>query len=127
MQAFYNGTVFTGNIFITDLAVLIKDDLIVDVIPASEIPSTVEQYNLNGDYLVPAFIDLQLYGGNGKLFSQELSVESLQATDAYCSSGGCTRFLITMATNTIEKFLKGIEVIKACMKENKSGLLGLHM
>ena len=91
MQAFYNGTVFTGNIFITDLAVLIKDDLIVDVIPASEIPSTVEQYNLNGDYLVPAFIDLQLYGGNGKLFSQELSVESLQATDAYCSSGGCTR------------------------------------
>ncbi len=49
------------------------------------------------------------------------------AADDYCISGGCTRFLITMATNTIEKFLKGIEAVKAIQKKNKSGLLGLHM
>ncbi len=127
MLVFYNGAVFTGHSFIYDHAVLIDGDLIADIIPAIEIPSTAEQYDLKGAYLVPAFIDLQLYGGNGKLFSQELSAEALQATDAYCVSGGCTRFFITMATNTIEKFLKGIEVIKAFTKENKSGLLGLHM
>lgn len=127
MLAFYNGSVFTGNSIINGQAVLIDDDLIVDIIPAIEISSTAEQYDLKGAYLVPAFIDLQLYGGNGKLFSQELSAEALLATDAYCVSGGCTRFLMTMATNTIEKFLKGIEVVKAFAKENKSGLLGLHM
>lgn len=127
MQALHNGLVFDGSTFSSNKAVLISNDLIADLIPESEIPSSAHRFDLNGNYLVPSFIDLQLYGAGGKLFSQELSFESLIATDDYCISGGCTRFLITMATNTIEKFLKGIEVVKAFQKENKNGLLGLHI
>lgn len=127
MLALHNGLVFDGSTFNNNRAVLIKNDIIVDIIPESEIPSSAQLFNLNGDYLVPSFIDLQLYGAHGKLFSQDLSFKSLKATDDYCISGGCTRFLITMATNTIEKFIKGMDVIKAFQKENKSGLLGLHM
>ncbi|MBK8087672.1 MAG: N-acetylglucosamine-6-phosphate deacetylase [Chitinophagaceae bacterium] len=127
MQALHNGFVFDGTTFSSNKAVLISNELIVDIIPESEIPSSANQFDLNGNYLVPSFIDLQLYGAHGKLFSQDLSFESLQATDDYCISGGCTRFLITMATNTIEKFLKGIQVIKEFQTENKIGLLGLHI
>ncbi len=127
MQALHNGLVFDGSTFSSNQAVLISNDLIVDIIPESEIPSSAQLFNLNGYFLAPSFIDLQLYGAHGKLFSQELSFESLQATDDYCISGGCTRFLITMATNTIEKFLRGIQVIKDFQRGNKNGLLGLHM
>lgn len=127
MQALHNGLIFDGSTFGSNRAVLINNDLIVDIIAESEIPSSAQPFNLNGHYLVPSFIDLQLYGAHGKLFSQDLSFESLKATDEYCISGGCTRFLITMATNTIEKFLKGIEVIKDFQRENKNGLLGLHL
>jgi N-acetylglucosamine-6-phosphate deacetylase len=127
MQALHNGLVFDGSTFNSDQAVLISSGLIADVIPKSEIPAAAERFDLNGSYLVPSFIDLQLYGAHEKLFSQDLSFESLKLTDDYCLTGGCTRFLITMATNSIEKFLKGIEVVKAFQKENKSGLLGLHM
>ena len=127
MLAFYNGLIFDGDTFNSDQAVLISDDIIVDIVSGSDIPATAEQFDLNGSYLAPSFIDLQLYGAHKKLFSQDLSFESLKATDDYCMIGGCTRFLITMATNTIEKFLQGIEVVKAFQKENKSGLLGLHM
>lgn len=127
MLAFHNGFIFTGDTFATEKAVLIEEDRIVDIVDATEVPSTAEQYNLNGAFLVPAFIDLQLYGGNGKLFSQELNADALLATDAYCISGGCTRFLITMATNTIDKFLQGIEAVKKFQQEYKTGLLGLHL
>lgn len=127
MQALHNGFVFDGSTFNSNRTVLISNDLIVDIIPDSEIPSSAQLFDLNGNYLAPSFIDLQLYGAHGKLFSQDLSFESLKATDDYCISGGCTRFLITMATNATEKFLKGIEVIKAFQKENKNGLFGLHM
>ncbi|MEQ1798166.1 MAG: N-acetylglucosamine-6-phosphate deacetylase [Lacibacter sp.] len=127
MQALHNGLVFDGTTFNSNQAVLLNNDLIIDIIPDSEIPNSAKLFNLNGNYLAPSFIDLQLYGAGGKLFSQELSFESLKATDDFCISGGCTHFLITMATNTIEKFLKGIEVIKDFQKENKNGLLGLHM
>ncbi len=127
MQALHNGLVFDGSTFNSNLAVLIRNGLVDNIISESEIPSSAQRFNLNGNYLAPSFIDLQLYGAHGKLFSQDLSFESLKATDDYCISGGCTRFFITMATNTIEKFLKGIEVIKDFQRENKSGLLGLHM
>lgn len=127
MQVLHNGLVFDGSTFSSNKAVLISNDLIVDIISESEIPSSAQLFNLNGNYLAPSFIDLQLYGAFGKLFSQDLSAESLLATDKYCLQGGCTRFLITMATNTIEKFIKGMDVIKAFRKKHKSGLLGLHM
>lgn len=127
MLAIYNGIIFDGYTFSSSKAVLISDHIIVDVIDVNDIPSSAERYDLNGNTLIPAFIDLQLYGGFGHLFSQELSLDSLQATDNYCVSGGCTRFLVTMATNTIEKFLKGIDVVKTFQQQKQNGLLGLHL
>lgn len=127
MIAFNNALIFTGDRFVHDHAVLVEQDQVTGLISSTEIPSHATVYNLNGSILAPALIDLQIYGGNGKLFSHELSNESLLATDEYCVSGGCTRFMITMATNSLEKMLKGIEVIKQFQQSHKSGLLGLHL
>lgn len=128
MLAFYNGTVFTGDRFINDHAVLVNNGIIEAVLPANELNTTTDRYDLQGNLLAPAFIDLQLYGGNGLLFSQALNEEAILATDAYCVSGGCTRFLLTMATNSIDVFLKGIEVVKTFLQKHlETGLLGLHL
>ncbi len=128
MLAFYNGTVFTGDRFINDYAVLVNSGIIEAVLPANELNATTDRYDLQGNLLAPAFIDLQLYGGNGLLFSQALNEEAILATDAYCVSGGCTRFLLTMATNSIDVFLEGIEIAKAFLQKHpETGLLGLHL
>mgnify|MGYP006165162567 CR=1 FL=1 len=128
MLAFFNGTIFTGDRFVNGHAVLTNNGLIEVVLPAADLPPDVDRYDLQGNVLVPAFIDLQLYGGNGLLFSQALNEEAIVSTDAYCVSGGCTRFLLTMATNSIDIFLKGIDVAKAFLQKNpNSGLLGLHL
>jgi N-acetylglucosamine-6-phosphate deacetylase len=128
MLAFYNGKIFTGDRFLNGYAVLVTNGLIVSVLPAVDLPAAVDRYDLQGNILVPAFIDLQLYGGNGMLFSQSLNEDAIVATDAYCVSGGCTRFLLTMATNSIAVFLKGIDTAKTFVEKNKqTGLLGLHL
>ena len=128
MQAFYNGTVFTGDRFINNVAVLVHNGSVEAVVPVSEIPANTDRYDLQGNFLAPAFIDLQLYGGNGLLFSQALNEDAIAATDAYCVSGGCTRFLLTLATNSIDVFLKGIAVAKSFLQKHpESGLLGLHL
>ena len=72
--------------------------------------------DLKGSMLAPALIDMQIYGGNGKMFSEEPSPASLQATYDYCLNGGCAYFMITMATNSIDKFLEGIEGVKQYWK-----------
>src|SRR6266487_373898 len=98
--AYTNGKIFTGEVIAYNKAVLTDGDVIVGIVNGEAIPSQYRTEDLKGFALAPAFVDLQIYGGNGKLFSHELSVESLKATHEYCLTGGCTHFMITMATNT---------------------------
>jgi N-acetylglucosamine-6-phosphate deacetylase len=125
--AFTNGKIFTGEIIEKDKAVLTDNEVIVGLVNAGDIPSQYNMEDLKGFTLAPAFVDLQIYGGNGKLFSHELSVESLKATYEYCLHGGCTHFMITMATNTIEKFVEAFDVVRAYWQQGGKGLLGLHL
>jgi len=125
--AYTNGKIFTGEEIVPNKAVLTESEVIVGVVNADAIPSQYRTEDLKGFTMAPAFVDLQIYGGNGRLFSQDLSVESLKATYEYCLYGGCTHFMITMATNTIEKFLQGFEVVRAYREQGGKGLLGLHL
>src|SRR5882724_10808368 len=124
--AFISREIFTGREILTGKAVLVKDKKVIDIVPVSSIPADYLTRELHDYMLAPAFIDMQIYGGNGKLFSTELTTDALEATYEYCLQGGCTRFMITMATNSIEKFLKGIEVVKKYQADGGAGLLGVH-
>ncbi len=126
-KCFYNGTIYTGQEILLGKAVLVSDGLITGIVDESAIPASYARHDLQGMSLAPSFIDLQLYGGNGLLFSQDLSVASLHATHEYCRAGGAARFMITMATNSMEKFERGIEVVRAYWQEEGKGLIGLHL
>ncbi|MBS1948859.1 MAG: N-acetylglucosamine-6-phosphate deacetylase [Bacteroidetes bacterium] len=125
--AFIANKIFNGSEILTDSAVLVKDEEVVDVVSSSVIPQRYNVKNLGNCLLAPAFIDLQIYGGNGMLFSAELTTEALEATYEYCLEGGCSQFMITMATNSIEKFLTGIEKVREYWSKGGKGLLGLHL
>lgn len=125
--AYTNARVFTGQSVELNKAVLVEAGVITGLVPVSAIPAHYEMRDLGGSNLAPAFIDLQLYGGKGRLFSQELNVEALQATYEYCLAGGCSHFMITMATNTIDKFLQGMDLVRAYQARGGKGLLGIHL
>ncbi|MCC6286409.1 MAG: N-acetylglucosamine-6-phosphate deacetylase [Chitinophagaceae bacterium] len=126
-KAYTNCNIFTGAGRLTGKAILVNNNIIEDISDEKNIDRSLQQEDLEGLNIAPAFIDLQIYGGNGKLFSAELNVEALQATYKYCLGGGCTQFMITIATNTIDVFLKGIEAVKAYWSQGGKGLLGLHL
>jgi len=126
-QAFLADEIFTGSRLLADHILLIENDIITGILPEVSLPSGYQVRSFPGCLIAPAFIDLQLYGGNGKLFSHSLDTESLDATRTYCTSGGCSHFMITMATNSMENFYKGIDAAGAYMKSGKKGLLGLHL
>lgn len=136
-QAFINGKIFTGSSILIDnellvdgilnKAILVDGETITDIVPADVVPPSYKLQDLKGQNIAPAFIDLQIYGASGKLFSADLSVDSLHATYEYCLKGGCSHFMITMATNTIQKFEAGIERVREYWKQGGKGLLGLHL
>ena len=125
--AFIAREIFTGHEIQTDKAVLVREGKITGIVPKEEIPAGYRRQELSGYMLAPAFMDLQIYGGNGKLFSAELTTDALDAVYEYCLQGGCTQFLITMATNSIDKFLQGMEAVKNYKAGGGKGLLGIHL
>ncbi|HEY4109696.1 N-acetylglucosamine-6-phosphate deacetylase [Puia sp.] len=125
--AFIAREIFTGSEIQTGKAVLVKDGKVQGITEADAIPAGYRKADLGGYLLAPAFLDLQIYGGNGKLFSAEMTTESLEATYEYCLQGGCTQFQITLATNSIEKFIRGLEVAREYRNGGGKGLLGVHL
>jgi N-acetylglucosamine-6-phosphate deacetylase len=126
-QAFLADEIFTGSKMVAGQVLLTENKKITGILPNAQLPSDFTLQSFPGCFIAPGFIDLQLYGGNGKLFSNSLDIDSLEATYAYCIAGGCSHFMITMATNSIENFLKGIDVAGEYIASGKKGLLGLHL
>lgn len=125
--AYRNGNIFTGHTTEIKKALLVNGDKIVDLVDENDIPSQYKKEDLQGNTLAPSLIDLQIYGGNGKMFSHETTPEAIQSTYEYCLAGGCGHFMITMATNSIGKFAEGIEQVKNYWNNGGKGLLGLHL
>ncbi|MDY0906026.1 N-acetylglucosamine-6-phosphate deacetylase [Pedobacter sp. CFBP9032] len=84
------------------------------------------QGNTEQEFVVPGFIDLQIYGAGGKLFSAEPTVESLMIMENDLLKKGTTGFLACMATNTPEVFNAGIAAAKEYRSSAKN-FLGLHL
>ncbi|HMI62531.1 MAG TPA: N-acetylglucosamine-6-phosphate deacetylase, partial [Puia sp.] len=125
--AFITREIFTGHEIQTGKAVLVREGKVTGIVPISDIPAGYRRRDLQGYLLAPAFIDLQIYGGNGKLFSAEMTTDALDAVYESCLQGGCTQFQITLATNSIEKFIQGLEVARQYRAGGGKGLLGVHL
>ncbi len=126
-QAYEADGIFNGTEMLKDHVLLVENNIIQTLLPKTSRPADYPVLSFPDCLIAPAFVDLQLYGGNRKLFSQSLDIASLEATHAYCLAGGCSHFMITMATNSTENFLKGIETAGAYLGQGKKGLLGLHL
>ncbi len=127
MKAYTNGRIFTGTEILENQCVLTENDKIIGLVEPEDVPNIAERIDLEGHLLAPAFIDIQIYGGNGHLFGEFPSVEALKATYEYCLSGGATHFLPTVATNSETIMLAAIEAVRDYWAQGGKGVLGLHL
>ncbi|WP_316801555.1 N-acetylglucosamine-6-phosphate deacetylase [Pedobacter frigidisoli] len=92
-----------------------------------KITSIENAESINPEYLVvPGFIDLQIYGAGGRLFSAEPTIESLTIMEDDLLRKGTTGFLACMATNSPEVFKECINTAKSFAKQARN-FLGLHL
>ena len=126
MTAITAERIFTGESWLTDHAVVTKNNKIESVIPLAALPGRLNLRHA-GEILAPAFIDLQIYGADKKLFAVHPTVDCLEAIVDYSAKGGAAYCLPTLATNTKEAFFKGIDAIREYWASGRKGLLGLHL
>ncbi len=127
MKAYYNARLFDGEKWHKDACILTLNNRIVEIVDKKTLPSGINSINLNQKIVAPAFVDLQIYGGNGHLFGEYPSVLALKNTYDYCLAGGASRFLPTVATHSKSVMLAAIDAVKAYWEAGEEGVLGLHL
>lgn len=124
MNSISNVKLFQNNNFVNGQNILIDKETIHGI--SDESFENVGIIEGNGDYIFPGFIDLQVYGAAGRLFSAEPTIESLEIFENQLLSEGTTGFLACLATSTPEVFNTCIEVAKE-HRRNAKNFMGLHL
>jgi N-acetylglucosamine-6-phosphate deacetylase len=122
--AFNNGRIFTGNYIVDDKCLLVEKGKISGMMEKNEIPSDAQIIDCESCIIAPGLVDLQIYGGGGYLFSNDPTPKALASmTESIVNSGTC-KFLVTLATNSMEIFYKAIKIIK---ENPHPAVMGLHL
>ncbi len=128
MQKNYiNARVFTGNAVLERASMLVDEGTVTRVDPANNITTGAQVIDLEGLSLAPACIDLQVYGGHGKLFNNEPTVETIQQTWESVRTGGTAFFQITLSCSPLETMWAAIAACREYWAKGGEGLLGLHL
>jgi N-acetylglucosamine-6-phosphate deacetylase len=108
-------------------SVLISGNQIIDIVNEDVIPQDASKIDLNGNYLAPGLIDLQIYGSGGKLFAGKPEEAALEQMENDLLNQGTIGFFATIGTNSNDIVEKGIAAAKAYREKAKGNFWGMHL
>ena len=126
LKAYSADKIFTGHSWRNKSAVITENDMVTNVVPLNNLSGDISVIQ-HAPILAPAFIDIQIYGAASRLFSAYPTAETLHKMKEHCDKGGTKYFLPTIATNTIDVLINGIDAIKEYWKSGGAGVPGLHV
>ena len=126
-QVYIADEIFTGESWVKQHAIHVTDGRISGITPISELNSSQVIKSFPGCRIIPAFIDLQIYGAGGRLLAVYPDQDSLDELVTYCKQGGAAYCLPTIATNSKDVFFKCIDAVKEYADKEGHAILGLHI
>jgi N-acetylglucosamine-6-phosphate deacetylase len=121
LQLISDGSITRGKV------VLIIGKTITAIVDEHTIPADSKKIDLDGAFLAPGLIDLQVYGSGDKMFGSIPEVAGLERMENDFLEQGTTGFFATIATNTNDIIEKGIESAKIFRAQCKGNFWGLHL
>lgn len=119
--------VFTGHEMLQDHAVAVSNGVIESVFPSNVLSEKQIVTDLGDVMIAPAFIDIQLYGAHGRLLAVYPDATTVSEIVKYCTNGGATHCMPTVATNPYETIFQCIDAIKSYWQQDGKGAMGLHV
>ncbi len=126
-QAITGCTIFDGEQYHEDAALLCQNNTVSQICRADDIPSKYAITDLKGGLLAPGFVDLQVNGGGGILFNHQPDVEAIRQICQAHARFGTTAMLPTLITDTRDITAKAIEAGIEAHQQSVPGFLGLHL
>jgi N-acetylglucosamine-6-phosphate deacetylase len=126
--ALVNARVLSGERIAAGQTVLLSDGRIEAIVSATDVRCRdAASIDLQGQILLPGFIDVQVNGGGGVLFNDDPSLESIRAIGAAHRRFGTTGFLPTLISDDLDTIGQAIAAVQASLDAHLPGVLGIHI
>ena len=127
-RAIIHARLFDGERLLDDHAVILGKERIEQVLPSAALPAGMPiEADLNGHYLTPGFIDLQVNGGGGALFNGAPTADAIRAIGAAHRQYGVTGFLPTLISDSYAVMRRAVAAVDQAMAAGVPGVLGIHL
>ena len=83
--------------------------------------------DLNGDYLIPGLIDLQLYGGSTLFLNDQPAPETVRHIYDSHARNGTTTLLPTIHSTSLDIMQQSMAAVQVVRAENPFGVPGIHI
>jgi N-acetylglucosamine-6-phosphate deacetylase len=125
--AIKGATIFDGEEWREDSALLVRDGTVDSIVSAAALPAGMAVVEAGGGMLAPGFVDVQVNGGGGVMFNDEPSLDTLVAICRAHAPFGTTALLPTLITDTPEITSAAIAAGVEAARLKIPGFLGLHL
>ena len=121
------GRIFDGKTLHDHCFLMLSNGIVERIGPENEASDWTDAIDLAGDILSPGFVDLQVNGGDGIMFNDDLSADALGRIAKAHRSLGATSILPTLITDTPENTRAAISAATEAVAAGVPGIAGLHL
>lgn len=125
--ALTNGRILRDSGWADDQVVLIDRGHIAQIVERDTNWSAARTYDLQGETLLPGFIDVQVNGGGGVLFNDDPSVASIREIGSAHRRFGTTGFLPTLISDDLDVVSRAVKAVQDAIEGDVPGVLGIHI
>jgi N-acetylglucosamine-6-phosphate deacetylase len=127
MLAISGARIFDGEDWHDGKALLVAGGMVEAIVAQDALPAGARTLDLDGGFLAPGFVDLQVNGGGGVMLNDDPSLETIRRICTAHARFGTTALLATLITDTPETTAAALEAGEAAAREKVQGFLGLHL
>ena len=126
-EYYVGGSIFDGTSIRKGMALYVRDGQLVAIIPEDKVDPDAARIDVQGDILSHGYVDLQVNGGDGVMFNDDPSVETIARIAIAHRRLGVTALLPTLITDTRQKTQAAIAATVDAIASGLPGIAGLHL
>lgn len=127
LTAYVGAAIHDGTRLHHGSALLCEGGVVAAIARPNDLPEGCIIHNLDGGYLTPGFVDLQVNGGGGVMFNDDQSVTALRTIANAHAAAGTRALLPTLITDTPARSRSAIAAVAAAIDQGVAGIVGIHL
>lgn len=127
--ALINGRILSDAGFVDGQAIVIGNGKIEAIVSETQFRAARAErvHDLQGNLLLPGFIDTQVNGGGGVLFNDDPSVDAVIEIGRAHRRFGTTGFLPTLISTDLHVVSNAVRAVQTAIDIDVTGVLGIHI